>query len=432
MKESKINIVLFLIIVSLLTFTSDFFIVYRPFITVFSILIIIIIFLKEHGLAFKNFKKVPKEISIFVLILFITLLTSSVFSNYPIISFWATIRTLLFLIIVYIFYSFLADEENIFYYIYSLITIQLIHGIRMFIDLYNLGFQDFFKKILLSNVINLTSSLGYTGMTVFFISIALITSMLFMIKFKSPAWKIILSLLLFISIIIIILSNSRGGILAALISILFILWKLNKSLLLKTFTIVTIIIFFLFISFPTLAELVNIYLRWETVSDREVYWTMGLEIIKDHPLFGLGADLFDKFFFNYAPSSTLSLFNSDIIQLGKPHPHNFFLYFTAENGILGLVTAILFFVTFFKIAFRTMKLTKNDYDYYVLTVAITGIGLAIFLRSFIEVAGYLLYGYITRDLPFWLLFSILIYIYQKFNRNLNDTEGIEQKLNNEF
>ena len=66
-----------------------------------------------------------------------------------------------------------------------------------------------------------------------------------------------------------------------------------------------------------------------------------------------------------------------------------------------------------------MKLTKNDYDYYVLTVAITGIGLAIFLRSFIEVAGYLLYGYITRDLPFWLLFSILIYIYQKFNRNLN-------------
>ena len=79
-----------------------------------------------------------------------------------------------------------------------------------------------------------------------------------------------------------------------------------------------------------------------------------------------------------------------------------------------------------------MKLTKNDYDYYVLTVAITGIGLAIFLRSFIEVAGYLLYGYITRDLPFWLLFSILIYIYQKFNRNLNDTEGIEQKLNNEF
>ena len=146
MKESKINIVLFLIIVSLLTFTSDFFIVYRPFITVFSILIIIIIFLKEHGLAFKNFKKVPKEISIFVLILFITLLTSSVFSNYPIISFWATIRTLLFLIIVYIFYSFLADEENIFYYIYSLITIQLIHGIRMFIDLYNLGFQDFFKE----------------------------------------------------------------------------------------------------------------------------------------------------------------------------------------------------------------------------------------------------------------------------------------------
>jgi O-antigen ligase len=431
LKRSKINIVLLLIIVSLLTFTSDFFELYRPFITAFSFFILILLFLKEHGLTFKNFKKVPKEILFFLLILFITLVTSSVFSFYPIVSFFATIRTLAFLIIVYIFFSFLNDEENIFYYIYSLIAIIIIHGIRMSIDLYNLGIQDFFKKILLSNVLNLTSSLGYTGMTVFFIGIALITSMIFMNKFKSLAWRIVLPLLLFISIIIIILSNSRGGILAAIISILFVLWKLNKSLLLKIFIFITFTILTLLILFPTLAEVVNVYLRWETVSDREVYWTMGLEVIKDYPFFGLGADLFDKFFFNYAPSSTLSLFQSDIIQLGKPHPHNFFLYFTAENGILGLVTAILFFVTFFRIAFKTMKLTKNENDYYVLSVAITGIGLAIFVRSFIEVAGYLLYGYLTRDLPFWLLFAILIYIYEKFNRNLNDTKVFEQKLINE-
>lgn len=66
-----------------------------------------------------------------------------------------------------------------------------------------------------------------------------------------------------------------------------------------------------------------------------------------------------------------------------------------------------------------MRLTKNkDYNFYVLTVAITGIGIGLFFRSFIEVTGYLIYGYITRDLPFWLLFGALVFIYQKFN-NLN-------------
>ena len=95
--------------------------------------------------------------------------------------------------------------------------------------------------------------------------------------------------------------------------------------------------------------------------------------------------------------------------------HNFFLFFTAENGILGLITSILFFLVFFYYAFKAMQLTKNkDYDFYVLTVAIAGIGIGIFVRSFIEITGYLSYGYITQDLPFWLLFGILIFIYQKY------------------
>jgi ABC-type thiamin/hydroxymethylpyrimidine transport system permease subunit len=69
------------------------------------------------------------------------------------------------------------------------------------------------------------------------------------------------------------------------------------------------------------------------------------------------------------------------------------------------------------LALKTLKLTKNkNRDYFILTTAITGIGLGLFFRSFIEITGYLTYGYITTDLPFWLVFGILIFIHQKFKK----------------
>ena len=63
-----------------------------------------------------------------------------------------------------------------------------------------------------------------------------------------------------------------------------------------------------------------------------------------------------------------------------------------------------------------MKITKKNKDeFYILSVVITGIGIGLFFRSFLEITGYLTYGYITTDLPFWLIFGILINIYQKYS-----------------
>jgi hypothetical protein len=57
---------------------------------------------------------------------------------------------------------------------------------------------------------------------------------------------------------------------------------------------------------------------------------------------------------------------------------------------------------------------RNNKHYFILSVAIFGIGIGFFVRSFVEVTGFLYYGYITTDLPFWLIFGILISIYQKY------------------
>ena len=159
-------------------------------------------------------------------------------------------------------------------------------------------------------------------------------------------------------------------------------------------------------------------MRLDKINTRDIYWELGLEIIQDHPVFGVGTDQYEKYFYSYAPSSIYKYFESGAGISGKPHPHNFFLFYTAENGILGLITSISFYILFLYFAINTMKRTKKkNYDYYILSVVITGIGIGVFFRSFLEITGYLTYGYITTDLPFWLVFGILISIYQKFQKN---------------
>ena len=48
---------------------------------------------------------------------------------------------------------------------------------------------------------------------------------------------------------------------------------------------------------------------------------------------------------------------------------------------------------------------------YFIILGIIAVGIALFIRGLFEAIGLIYYGYITADLPFWILFSILIFIY---------------------
>lgn len=405
-----------LIILSYLTITSDYLKDYRIIVNLFGTLILLFIFLKKYGLRISNYPKVPNGLIAFCTLLFFTLIVSTIFSSYPLTSFAATFRMFLFMLISYMFFSLIENKDDILLYVYSIISVMVIIGLPMVIDAYNLGLQKYFMRVILSEKFDLLAATRYSSFTVFFIAIAVGTSIL-LIKEGRSTFKIFLfSIIIIFNIITLILANSRGGLLAAVISLCFMFLILKREVFIKSFFSFIIISIVLFFTVSELNQSVSAYMRLETLNDREVYWQMGLNIVNDYPIFGIGADVFDKFFFNYAPSQTVNYFKSDFLNIGKPHPHNFFLYFTAENGILGLLTSIMFFVMFFYYSIKAMSLTKiEDRDFYVLTVAITAIGIGLFFRSFIEVTGYLIYGYITRDLPFWILFGIQIFIYQKFS-----------------
>ena len=105
--------------------------------------------------------------------------------------------------------------------------------------------------------------------------------------------------------------------------------------------------------------------------------------------------------------------------MGKiPSPHNYFLLMGAENGVLGILTSVSVFILFFYLSGKTLMMSKKmDREYYIFSVAIVAIGIGTFLRAFFEISGIMYYGYISRDLPFWIIFLILIFIYKRMKNN---------------
>lgn len=423
--SKKTNFLLLLIIIGYISFTAEFYAQYRVYLTIGCSTLLFILFLKEFGLDFNTYPKLTGKVISFVSLLLITLTISTIFSSDIEISFLALLRTGMFLIISFIFYSLLKDERNIYTYIYAVLIVVLMVGLRMILDIVSLGPELYFMRVVVSAAFQLSGSLGYTGFTIFFISISLIISLYFRDNYSKSFKRYILTPLLFTNIIIIILANSRGGIIAGLISVAFFTFYLKRELLLRSIALIIVIVVLTFLLFEPVQKTVEGYLRLDTVSDREVYWNMGLQVISDNPIFGVGADMFDKQFYNYASSQHLQLFKIGSSLLGKPHPHNFFLFFTSENGILGFITAVFFFVLFLSIGFYCIKNSKSiSKDYYILSVTITGIGVGLFFRTFIEISGFLTYGYITRDLPFWLMFVILLKIYVNISEHKSEnTEG---------
>ena len=290
----------------------------------------------------------------------------------------------------------------------------IVLGGSIFLSLFNSGFSFIELEGSLARFAGFYENPNYAGLLLV-VSIPVLISMYFQDYFKSKWKKILITLLLIICIAILLLADSRASLLAIVVSLAFILRVLNKSLFIKIFVSLLVVTGILLL-IPDVQKFLDFYLRLDRLGNRDYFWNAGIDIIKAYPAFGVGPDMFQNYFFTYMPSAVNKFYNMGIWTVGKPNPHNFFLFFTAENGILGFISAIYFWVLFFYIAVKTMIATRKiSKEYFILCVSITGIGLGMFVRSFFEITGYLTYGFITRDLPFWLMFVILIKVYRQTN-----------------
>lgn len=384
----------------------------RNLLNIIALIILAFLFFLKYGFEFENYPGIPKGVKVFLSFLFFTLLVSSAFSEEPMNGITSIIRLAVFLFICYMFYSLIENKKTIYVYIHGLFLTVIVLGGSIFLSLFNSGFSFPELEGSLTRFAGFYGNPNYTGLLLV-VSIPVLISMYFQDYFKPKEKKSSITLLLIICIAILLLADSRASLLAIVVSLIFIFAVLNKSLFIKIFAL-SLVVTGILLLIPDVQNFLDLYLRLGRLDNRGYFWNTGIEIIKAYPVFGVGPDMFQKYFFTYMPSEVNKFYNMGLWTIGKPNPHNFFLFFTAENGILGFISAIYFWVLFFYIAVKTILATRKiSKEYHILCVSIAGIGFGMFIRSFFEITGYLTYGFITRDLPFWLMFVILIKVYRQ-------------------
>jgi O-antigen ligase len=299
-------------------------------------------------------------------------------------------------------------------YISILLAAEMIIGLSILYDFMRGGFSFFLKNGILARFTGIYDNPNFVGLTTL-ITTCLIIALFFIEQFNNTKKRILLIVLLLNNFGILLITDSRAAIITVLISSFIMLYLLNKRMLLKV-SLSIMIIFLILLFIPIIQDFILILLRPREFTAREYLWNSGIEMFKDHFISGVGPEQFPKFFYTYLSNSALILFEeTGALSFGKiPSPHNYFLLMGAENGILGLITSFSIFILFFYLAYRTLKLAKNaDMQYYIFAVAVMAIGIGTFLRAFFEISGIMYYGYISRDLPFWIVFIILIFVYQR-------------------
>ena len=386
---------------------------YRDVFTIFALIILSLYFLKRYGFQVNNFPKPPIVVNWLAAILLGTIFISSIISGLQSESINALFRALIFLLICYFYYAFLASGENkkhIYYLLFGLFFSSLILSASVYYDFARSGFALFIFDILITRWAGTFGNPNSLALNIS-INIIFVIVVFYSDKISHKIKLLFLPVLLLNYLVILFLTNSRAAILSLTIAILFLFYHLQKKIILYLLSVIVLfIIAYLFI--PFMQELVDTYLRLETVSQRDYLWKAGLDIMSDFPIFGVGPEQYPKYFYSYVPTSGSYFFNLYII-LQKPHPHNYSLWLITENGILGWLSSLAIFGFYFFMATKLILWSKVDRDEnYLFAVGLYSVGILVFIRSFFEVEGVFSYGFISRDLPFWISYIILAFLYR--------------------
>lgn len=159
-------------------------------------------------------------------------------------------------------------------------------------------------------------------------------------------------------------SNTRSVWLAAATGFAFVAFALPRRLLARVLIPMIVV---------GLALSPIIYRRVSTSFDktlstnysRAAYRTVGIEMIKDHPIFGVGPERIDDEFPKYYNGPDLGFYG---------HLHNNFIQIAAERGLICLVAFLWFFLELYRSLLRQLKNTDEDAQWVSLgaLAALTG------------------------------------------------------------
>lgn len=408
--------VIAIVLITLFTLVGEFNPSLRLVIQIVDFSILGYFFLNKFGLEFDNYKRIPKSVAFFLFLYGIAFLLSSAMSDYPFAGMGIFAKQAIFFIIAYIFYSLIDDVVDIKNFFIPIAIVAVIFT-TIFIFIFIEEGYDLISIISTSRV-RITALTGNmeAATNFYVISFPLVITFIMSQKHsigRSAGWFI-----LFYSIIGLTLAMSRSAILGIVLSTAIIYFLLRRRKFYKLLFIVMTVLL-LFVVIDPLNEIVTQLFRIEEgVSARDYLWLMAVNIIKDHPVFGLGPGAYPYAMYNYYPFMLNDFFGQVFIFFSEASngvnlAHNIFLVFFSDMGILGLATIVTLPIVYFQIGIKTIKKYKNssEENYYII-VGLFAAGTSVIFRNFLNSIGLLYIGGIFTDLPFWLVFSSIIYFYR--------------------
>ncbi len=315
-------------------------------------------------------------------ILFISLLTYLILTihlNYLL------IFLLLNFLVFYFSFDFIKINSKIIFF-----TILIVAVIESFIGLLqNYGF-DFTALATFYKIVG-----TYTTPTLFVACITHALPVVLALYYlnKNENIKNIILFTIGLILLAVLLSGIRAAWLAAFVGIglFFLLKDLNiiKQWLskrhIKIFTVIASLLLIMFLT------LMLYYIRPASANARLLIWRISLNMIKDHPITGIGLGNFAVQYMNYQAEFFKNPANIEHwanVAGNVNHAHNEFLQIFVETGILGLLLflAILFFT--YQDTFRLIRANRlNEEDRLIIIGSISAISSILVLSFF----GFFLY-----------------------------------------
>jgi len=409
----------FLIILSfvaLITLTSGLGEGQRLIVQVVAITSLFLFFIFNYGFDFTKYPKLPVQILYLVLFIILSIFFSLLFTDYLSLGTAQLIRSLIFFFILYLYYSLLNNYSDIKYFLYALFIGALFYFVIIIYEVVKVDFDiiNLNQNIILEEGNSFIHRNAIGG----FFSIAISIGIAYLVSPNlNRLSKKYIYLFVFFLASGLILTNSRAAILSILFSVVYILFNENKKTLLYLVGLILLLLPFLWIN--PFAETIDLYFRLERVTTgRDYILETVFNILSKNPIIGIGPAATKFEFYNNLPyliGSPQELFLRKVVnQIEFGQSHNFYFFLYTDLGILGFMTSLLIPFTFLKTGNRLKKETKkNNNVIYPLILGIQGAGIALFIRGLFEWAGIFSYGTITYDLPFWWIFLLLIFSYQK-------------------
>ena len=255
-----------------------------------------------------------------------------------------------YLVIFYMLFNFFNTKEKLVILIWTIIISTAVFSAGIMIYYYLILGNDISRKLGLDMTEISSNLIGVSTLFAILLSIQQLT--LEKIVYR----KIILTICLCVTTVVMLATNARGTILAMIVSLLLLFPK-NKKISLFLFLFITLMILVMPIKGRFSPDIID-QIR---ADDRLKIWYCFGEIVKDYPITGIGFGMqtaYDK--------SLVQKYNERVpIEYRATYiyeaPHNMLIDIAVRTGVIGLLLFLYIIFAFVHMGWKIIKYGQNEF-----------------------------------------------------------------------